>query len=69
MIKIVYTQEAYNYGNVGKQAYDIETSINVIKDATIAEVVAAFIKILEIAEYPISQGAMERAIEEYFENN
>ena len=48
MIKIVIEQEKYNYGNVGKQPYNLNTTITIDKDGTLEDYLQAFIKALEI---------------------
>ena len=67
MLKIVYEGENYNYGNAGKQPYDINTEIKVIEDATVTEAVEAFVKVLQIATYHIDRETMLNAVNEVFD--
>ena len=69
MIKIIYKQEQYEYGDVGAQPYDIDTKITVKEDASIEEVFAAVIRILKVAGYQVNQDNIERAINALFNND
>ena len=69
MIKLEYECKNYNYGNVGKQGYDIKTNINMVDDAGLDDLVEAFIKLLKIATYHISRENLKDAIDDYFDEN
>ena len=64
MIKIIYDEGCYNYGNVGKQPYDIHTELKVIKDASLDEAMQAFITTLKIAGYSINRKSILDAVED-----
>lgn len=63
MLKIIYSGQNYNYGNVGKQPYDINTEIDVIKDASLDEAFQAFITALKIAGYNITGEKVLKAVD------
>lgn len=69
MIKIIYENEAYDYGLNGKQPYNIKSEIEIIKDAAIEDVVAAMVKIMRIATYHITRETMINAVNDYFDIN
>ena len=66
MLKMIYEGKNYNY-SVGKQPYDINTEINVIEDASVADVVQALIAMMKIAGYHIQRESFIQAVNEAFD--
>ena len=66
MLKMIYKGKNYNY-SVGKQPYDINTEINVIEDASVADVVQALIAIMKIAGYHIQRESFIEAVNDAFD--
>ena len=66
MIKITYKQDAFDYKDIDKQPYDIKVKAKVIEDATAAEAIETFVKILEIATY--DREVIKRGLQEVIEN-
>ena len=67
MLKIVYEGKNYNYENVGKQPYDINTEITIVEDANITDVIQAVVKALQIATYHIDRKTMLDAVNDVFD--
>lgn len=51
MIKIIYTEKAYDLGNVGCQPFDIKVDVSLDKDARVDEAIIAFMELLKHAGY------------------
>lgn len=68
MLKIVYEQKTYDFGaDVGGQPYDIKAKIVVNEDATATEAIQAFVKMLRIADYRITEESLHRIFAEILE--
>ena len=67
MIKMSYVSKNYNYEDIGKQPYDLETTINIIEDASISEVLMAVIKMLEIAGYSFNRNLLKVCVDNAFD--
>jgi len=65
MIKIIFTQPAYRYENVGAQEYNIETVMELNSDINSTEAILAFVRMLEIATYRITSDTIRRAADDY----
>ena len=68
MIKFIYRQEPYNYENVGGQAYDIRTEIEMNEDANIGDIVEAIVRLTKTAGYRATKKSFLNAIEDIFED-
>lgn len=63
MITITYKQEPYYYDS-GKQPYDIETKIVLDKDIEGKEAIRAFMRLLNIATYPITLSSLKYLVDQ-----
>ena len=63
MITITYKQEPYYY-DFGKQPYDIETKIILDKDIEGKEAIRAFMRLLNIATYPITLSSLKYLVDQ-----
>ena len=65
MIEMSYKGKSYDYGNVGKQRFDIETKIVMEeKDTGVVDVIEAVAKLMNIATYKITVDTIRRACDE-----
>ena len=64
MITIIYKQEPYYYDDSGKQPYDIETKIVLDKDIEGKEAIRAFMRLLNIATYPITLSSLKYLVDQ-----
>lgn len=68
MLKFIYKQEPYDYENIGGQAYDIQTEINMNEDASIGDIMEAIIRLTKIAGFRATKHSFLNAIENIFED-
>lgn len=53
MITITGKSDAYNYGETGKQEYDINTTINFTQDASIDQIIEGVIRMATVMGYSV----------------
>ena len=68
MLKFIYKQEPYYYGDVGGQAYDIQTEINMNEDASITDIMDAIVRLTKTAGFRATKQTFLNAIEDIFED-
>lgn len=68
MLKFIYKQEPYYYENVGGQAYDIQTEINMNEDASIGDIMDAIVRLTKTAGFRATKSSFLNAIEDIFED-
>ena len=67
MIKLIYEGKPYDYGNVGKQAYEVKTEITMDSDAGVIDILEAVARLMNIATYKVSAQVLKKACEDLVE--
>ena len=68
MIKIIFKSKPYYFENVGGQAYDIDTTIEMNEDASLNDIMEAVIRLTKFAGYIATKQSFLNAIEDIFED-
>ena len=53
MITITGKSDAYNYGETGKQEYDINTTVNFAEDASLDQIIEGVIRLATVMGYSV----------------
>ena len=53
MITITGKSDAYNYGETGKQEYDINTTVNFTEDASLDQIIEGVIRLATVMGYSV----------------
>ena len=53
MITITGKSDAYNYGETGKQEYDINTTVNFTEDASLEQIIEGVIRLATVMGYSV----------------
>lgn len=65
MIKIIYEGIGYDYGEViGAQNYNIQTQVEMNKDASVLDIIEAIAKVMNIATYRVSVETIRQVCDE-----
>lgn len=68
MIKFIFKSEPYYFENVGGQAYDIDTTIEMNEDASLTDIVEVVVRLTKFAGYSAIKQNFLDAIEDIFED-
>ena len=64
MLKIVFNEKRYDYGDIGKKHFDTHAEINIAEEGTLTDAFQAFITTLKIAGYQVNREQITKAVEE-----
>ena len=68
MIKFIFKSKPYYFEDVGGQAYDIDTTIEMNEDASLVDIVEAVVRLTKFAGYSATKQSFLNAIENIFED-